>query len=227
MRILLAEDEVILREPLIELLEAHNFILDAVSNGEDAIAYALEGKYDVIILDIMMPIKDGYAVVKTLRDRNDETPIILLTALGETEHIVKGLDAGADDYLTKPFAIEELVARVTALNRRKEKAIKIDRIADSDTVFDVEKATLMHGDKEVILSLKEFELYRELQSISPALIDKDTLVQKLWRFDEYAGPNNVEVHVSSLRKKMQQIESDLQIETQRGFGYRLRKIEKE
>lgn len=215
------EDEVALAQPLIKILESHQIQCDWVADGEQGIDYALTEIYDVILLDIMLPKVDGLQVLSVLRKSGLSTPILMLTALGEISHRVKGLDSGADDYLSKPFSTEELLARIRALGRRKDKVLLEEVIAGSNTVFFPTLATLKTQEKSTELSLKEVSVLQVLVENAPAIVSKDLLLDKVWGFDDIVDPNTVEAYISFLRRKLAYIESSLSIVTVRGMGYRL------
>lgn len=221
MRILLVEDEKNLAEPLAEILRASGIQCDIADNGEDGILYATSGIYDVILLDIMLPKKDGYQVLSAIRTADIHTPVLMLTALGETAHTVKGLDAGADDYLTKPFSTQELLARIRALGRRKETVILSETVADSNTTFLPSQSKLSTEKKSTDLSLKEVSVFQVLADNYPQIVPKSLILDKVWGFDDSADPNHVEVYISFLRKKLEYLQSNLVITTVRGLGYRL------
>lgn len=222
MRILLAEDEKMLSEAIVAILTHNNFSVDAVYDGEDAIDYLLTGEYDGAILDIMMPKKDGITVLKELRAAGFSTPVLMLTAKSQLEDKIEGLDSGADDYLTKPFAKEELVARVRAITRRQPEF--------KDTNLSFGNMSLRRGDLslvgpkgEVRLANKEFQIL-ELLMVNPGqVISTERFMEKVWGYDSDAEINVVWVNISGLRKKISDIGADVQIKAARGVGYLLEK----
>ncbi len=222
MRILVVEDEVHLAEALAHLLKKNKYTADSVYNGEDGLDYALSNIYDVIILDLMLPKLDGITVIKELRRRGNDTPVIMLTAKSEISDKVKGLDSGADDYLAKPFNTDELLARVRALGRRRGEVAPTNALKFADTELDTAALNLKCNGKEINLTLKESELLEYLIRNKNAVLSKDMIIEKLWGFDSEAESNHVEVYISFLRKKLKYVGSSVQIVTIRGIGYSLK-----
>lgn len=220
MRILIVEDEVRLADTLGEIMHTQKYSYDIVYDGEDGLAYGESGIYDVIILDIMLPKMNGFDVVKNLRKKKINTPVILLTARDEVSDKVKGLDSGADDYLTKPFSSEELLARIRAVSRRQGEVV-LDELTFSDLTLNLANYQLSCGAKSIHLGFKEFEIMRLLMSNPAAVVSKDELLSKVWGYESDAEDNNVEVYVSFLRKKLQFLGSKVNIATVRKLGYHL------
>ena len=223
MRVLIVEDEKQLALPLAQLLREKNYEVDCVHNGRDGFDYALLGEYDAIVLDIMLPGMNGLEVLEQLRTEGVATPIIMLTALGEDEDVVKGLNKGADDYLVKPFSAEVLAARLRAITRRKGEPMERDgALKYGNTKLDVTDLKMAADNgKSVGLSKKEALVMEVLMRNAPNVCEKQTIIVSVWGFDGQAQDNNVEVYVSFLRKKLAHIRSDCSIETVRGVGYRL------
>lgn len=221
MRLLLVEDEKQLSEALTQLLIKHQYQVDAVYNGEDGFDYASTGVYDVIILDIMLPRRNGLDVLRDLRQSGISTPVILLTARGEISDRVQGLDGGADDYLAKPFASEELLARIRALCRRKGEFIADDTLTFGDFTLNMSSYELKGKKGAVRLTLKEFEIIKYFMDRPQLVVPKDDLINKVWGFDSEAEHNNLEVYISFLRKKLLHIGANATISTLRGIGYKL------
>ena len=221
MRLLLVEDEKQLAEALTELLMKNKHTVDAVYDGEAGLDYALTGIYDVIILDIMLPRLNGLELLQQLRSSGISTPTILLTAKGELQDKVTGLDAGADDYLVKPFAALELLARIRALSRRKGEMIVDDTLSFADFHLNLSSYELEGKHGNVRLTLKEFEILRYFMYRPHRAVTKDELIEKVWGFDSEADYNNIEVYISFLRKKLAHIGSRAVIITLRGIGYKL------
>lgn len=221
-RILMVEDEKYMAEAIVQVLKKNNYSVDLVYNGEDGLDFGLSGIYDIIILDIMLPKMNGIDVLRALRRKGIETPVILLTARGQTEDKVSGLDSGADDYLAKPFHTSELLARLRALGRRKTKLISDGILKYGD--IELNPLTLMLGckDKEFKLTLKESQLLELLIKRSGMIISKDMIIEKLWGYDTDAEDNHVEIHMSLLRKKLSNVQSDVAISTIRYAGYVLK-----
>lgn len=221
MRLLLVEDERQLAEALTELLIKNKYLVDAVYDGEAGLDYGMTGIYDVIVLDIMLPRLNGLELLKQLRLSGISTPTILLTAKGELQDKVTGLDCGADDYLVKPFAAEELLARIRALCRRKGEMIVDDTMNFADFRLNLSSYDLEGKNSSVRLTLKEFEILRYFMYRPHHAVTKDELIEKVWGFDSEADYNNIEVYISFLRKKLAHIGSHAAITTLRGIGYRL------
>ncbi len=220
MRLLLAEDERILSDALVEVLTHNNYSVDAVYNGQDAIDYLLAGNYDAAILDIMMPKKDGISVLKELRSAGFATPVIMLTAKSQIEDRVEGLDSGADDYLTKPFAMAELLARVRAISRRQPELTGTD-LKFMDLKLDRADYSLSGPDGQVRLANKEFQIMEMLMANSGQVISTERFMERVWGYDSEAEINVVWVNISGLRKKIAALGAHVQIKAARGVGYSL------
>ncbi|MGM9937009.1 MAG: response regulator transcription factor [Candidatus Ornithomonoglobus sp.] len=221
MRILIVEDEIRLCEALVQLLKKHHYTVDSENDGEAGLDDALSGIYDVIILDIMLPKLDGLSVLKEIRKNNLNVPVILLTAKGDVSDKVAGLDSGADDYLTKPFNTEELLARVRALGRRRGEIVDADALSCDDISLDTQTLKLTCGASEITLTRKESELLEYLILHKDIISSKEQIIEKLWGFNSEAEANHVEVYVSFLRKKLKRVHSNVQIKAVRGIGYKL------
>ena len=221
MRLLLVEDEIQLSEALNQILIKNKYVVDAVYNGEDGLDYGLTDIYDVIVLDIMIPKLSGLEVLRRLRKENIKTPVLLLTAKGEIEDKVKGLDSGADDYLAKPFATEELLARLRALTRRQGEIINDNILEVGDIKLNISTYELEGPCNSIKLSLKEFEIIRCFMQRPRVIVTKDDLISKIWGYDSDAEYNNIEVYISFLRKKLGYVNSTTSITTVRGVGYKL------
>lgn len=220
MRVLIAEDEIKLADALVQILAKNKITADAVYNGIDGLDNALTGIYDVIVLDIMMPGMDGIEVLKNIRAEGLQTPVLMFTAKDEISDKVKGLDSGADDYLTKPFATDELLARIRALGRRSNtEIVSSDRISCGDVSLDCASYELICGKTSVKLGLKEFSVMELLMKNKGLVISKESLITKIWGYESDAEYNNVEVYISFLRKKLSFIKSKAVIRTLRGVGY--------
>jgi DNA-binding response OmpR family regulator len=222
MRILMIEDEKYLAEAIANVLKKNNYIVDLAHDGEYGLDCALSAIYDIIILDIMLPKKDGLSVLKEIRKNCISTPVILLTAKGETDDKVKGLDAGADDYLAKPFKTEELLARLRALSRRKDNFVVDNILTYGDIDLNPHTIELYCGKKSYKLTLKECQLLELLINMKGMVVSKNTIIEKLWGYDGKGEDNYVEVYISFLRKKLSHIESEISIQTVRGVGYTLK-----
>ena len=220
MRILIVDDEVRLAEALGQIMTQNKYIADIVNDGESGYDYAMSGIYDVIILDVMLPKMNGFEIVRKMRENKEKTPVILLTAKDAVQDKVTGLDCGADDYLTKPFSPEELLARVRALSRRQGEIVS-NELKFGDLVLNQSANTLFCGAKSIRLGLKEFEILRLLMSNHKNIVTKEDLLLKVWGSDSNAEDNNVEVYISFLRKKLFFLCATATIETIRKIGYHL------
>ncbi|MEE0963446.1 MAG: response regulator transcription factor [Ruminococcus bromii] len=222
MQILIVEDEKRLADALYQILLEQKYMADVVYNGIDALEYGLSGIYDLIILDIMIPYKDGFEVAYELRKNKIDTPILMLTAKDTVPDKVTGLNKGADDYMTKPFAPEELIARIKALTRRKGEVV-LDKTSFDDFNFNASSNTLSKGTKSVHLNYKEAEILKLLLSKPDVIVSKDEIITKVWGYDSDAGSNNVEAYISFLRRKLNFINSYTEIKSIKKMGYRLEK----
>ena len=224
MRLLLVEDEKQLSEALKHILTKNKYTVDAVYNGDNGLDYALTGVYDVIILDIMLPKLNGLEILKIIRKRKISTPVILLTAKGTVEDRILGLDLGADDYLPKPFAPEELLARLRAITRRNSELINDNILEFADIRLNLSTYEMVSNDTNITLTQKEFDILKYFMQRPKLVVSKDDLITKLWGFDADIDHNNIEVYISFLRKKLSYIESDVKITTIRRVGYRLEQV---
>lgn len=219
MKILIIEDEKILADSLKTLLEGKGFEVEAVYDGETGKEYAELGIYDLLILDVMMPKMDGYEVARQVRSKRCSTPILMLTAKSEVEDRIKGLNSGADYYLTKPFDTAELLACINALLRRQGN--QVDELVFGNTSLDLSSGKLICGEKSVRLSAKEFDVMRLLMQSKDRNLSKEALLARVWGYDSNAVENHVEVYIGFLRKKLRSIGSDISIEAIRRLGYHL------
>ena len=220
MRILIVEDEVRLAEALGQIMEEQRYLADLTYNGPDGLEYALTGQYDVIVLDVMLPGMDGLEVARRLREGHISTPILMLTAREEVSDKVAGLDHGADDYMTKPFASEELLPRIRALARRQGE-VQTEVLSYADLILNLSTRCLQREEREVRLGFKEFEVLRILIAYPKMVVPKEEIILKVWGAESTAEDNNVEVYVSFLRKKLQFLASKVTIRTVRKVGYYL------
>lgn len=220
MRLLIAEDNRDISKALVTLFEKNNYGADAVYNGNDALEYALTGNYDGIILDIMMPGQDGIEVLKKLRQKHIATPVLMLTAKGEISDRVTGLDAGADDYLPKPFAISELLARVRAMLRRRSD-FQPDILDINGVQLNRGTLELSYDGRTVRLVAREFQVLEMLMEHKEQIISTDTMMEHIWGWDSDVEVNIVWVTISNIRKKFQSLNAPLQIRAVRGIGYQL------
>lgn len=224
MRILIVEDEIRLADALGQIVKEAKHMADVVYNGTDGLSYALTGEYDVIVLDVMLPGLNGFEVVKKLREQKIATPVIMLTARDDTGDKIMGLDQGADDYMTKPFVPEELLARIRALSRRQGEVI-LEELQFLDLALKLSANDLWCNGKSIHLGYKEFEILKILMSNPKSIISKEMLITKVWGADSDAEDNNVEAYISFLRKKFYFLGSKVGIGTVRKVGYRLEEQE--
>ena len=220
MRVLIVEDEPNLAETLREMLKQNRFDSDICLDGETGLQYARKGSYDLLILDVMLPKLSGFAIVEQLRKDGNATPILLLTAKSGVENVVRGLDLGADYYLTKPFEMQELLACVRALTRRRGEVV-MDTLTFGDLTLNMSTCELSCGERSIRLGKKEFSLMHILMINGNVIVTKDALIKRAWGVGSEAEGNNVEVYISFLRKKLRFLHAHAQIETVRKFGYKL------
>ncbi len=220
MRLLIAEDDLDLAEALTALLEKNQYTVDVVHDGSAALTYSSTGIYDAVILDIMMPKLDGLQVLTSLRRQGIHTPVMLLTAKGEKDDRIAGYDSGADDYLPKPFAPDELLARVRALLRRSGD-YKPSLLAFGDLILDCGNSTLRCGSRFERLSGREFQVMELFMRSPRILLSADRIMERVWGWNTEAEISVVWVHISNLRKKLNAIGSTTVIRASRGLGYAL------
>jgi len=220
MKVLIVEDEVRLADALGQIMKEQHYQADIVYNGTDGLSCGLSGEYDVIVLDVMLPGENGFQVVKKLREARIQTPVLMLTARDDIQDKVTGLYRGADDYMTKPFIPEELLARIRALSRRQGEVI-VEEMKFGDLTLTLSANDLCCGTKSIHLGYKEFEVLKILMSNSGRIVSKETLISRVWGSDSDAEDNNVEAYISFLRKKLNFVGSRVEISTLRKVGYRL------
>lgn len=220
MRLLLAEDEVELSNAIVTILKHQNYSVDAVYDGVDAYDYLSAQEYDGAILDIMMPKLDGISVLKKLRSEGNSTPILMLTAKSELNDKIEGLDSGADDYLTKPFAMQELLARVRSITRRNGN-VQGQTLSFSDLILNRSNFTLTCRDKSIALSNKEFQMLEMMIANPKQIISQDQFMDKIWGLDSETEISVVWVYISYLRKKLKELNSHVSIKATRNVGYSL------
>ncbi len=220
MNVLVVEDERNLADAIVKILEDEGYNAEATYDSKAGLTCAKSGLYDAIVLDVMLPGMSGYDVVNKMRHAGVSTPVLMLTARTSTEDKVRGLDSGADDYMTKPFEAPELLARLRALTRRRGDVL-IDEIKFADIRLDLNTHDLSCGDKSVHLSGKEFEVLSILMGSSSRVVSKQDLLTRVWGTDGEASENSVEAYVSFIRKKLTHIGSKVQVTTLRMLGYRL------
>ena len=220
MNILVVEDERNLADAIDRIVSDAGFNCEAVYDGNAGLTSAESGLYDAVIMDVMLPGMDGIQIVHELRHQGNSIPVLMLTARTSTSDKVEGLDAGADDYMTKPFEAAELLARLRALTRRQGDVV-IDTVTFADLTLDLETHDLSCDGREVHLSGKEFEVLKMLMSSNARVVSKQDLLTRVWGADADASENSVEAYISFLRKKLTHVHSKVQITTLRMLGYRL------
>ena len=218
MRLLIVQDERAMAEGLCALLERQGYAADPVFDGVNGLDCAMSGLYDLIVLDIMLPKMDGLEVLTRLRNARVETPVLMLTARSSVEDRIRGLDHGADDYLTKPFDTGEFLARVRALTRRKDVPLE-EELAFGDIRLDRRRLELCRGEERLRLGPKEFQVMECLLMNKNQIVPRNLLCEKVWGLLNESEYNNVEVYISFLRKKLRALHSDVQIRTLRNAGY--------
>lgn len=220
MRVLIVEDEIRLAEALGEIMKSQRYTADIVNDGEDGFDYAMSDIYDVIVMDVMLPKMNGFDIVRKMREEKNQTPVIMLTAKDDTADKIKGLDCGADDYLTKPFVPGELLARIRAISRRQGEVV-MDELKVEDIALSLSNYTLSCDGRSINLGPKEFDILKILMSNPNVIVPKEDILIKVWGTESDAEDNNVEVYISFLRKKLTHLKSVVQITTVRKIGYRL------
>jgi len=221
MKILIIEDEYSLADAIAEILQKENYTTKIVTNGEDGENEALTNIYDLILLDVMLPKKDGFEILKNLKDEKINTPIIMITAKSEIVDKLKGLENGADDYITKPFHMRELLARIKIVLRRNINIENINILEYSDLKLDLNTGKMSSNNIEIAINGKELELLETLLLNKNQIISREILANKIWGYNSDAEYNNVEVYVSFLRKKLKLLKSKVKIKAVRGIGYKM------
>ena len=220
MNILIMKDSAWPADVLEKILADQKYLMDVVCGSEDGVEYARTGRYDVIVLDIEQPKAEDFEVVHRLRESHCVTPVLVLSGKQDVQNCIKALDSGADDYMSRPFVPEELLARLRALSRRQGPVI-MDELKYEDLVLNLNNSQLTCGDKSVHLSFKEYEVLKLLITSTRLVVSKDELIDKIWGSESGAEDNNVEVYISFLRKKLRNLESRVNIGTIRKMGYHL------
>lgn len=221
MKILIIEDEYSLADAIAETLKKENFTVEIITDGQEGEDEALTNVYDLILLDVMLPHKNGFEILKELRREKLTTPVIMLTAKSEIYDKLNGLENGADDYITKPFHMRELVARVKVILKRNSNLENTDIIEFADLKLDLKKGKMSCGENEITINGKELELLETLLVNRNQIMNRETLANKIWGYDSDTEYNNVEVYVSFLRKKLKLLESNIKIKAVRGIGYKM------
>lgn len=221
MKILIIEDEYSLADAIAETLQKENYTTKIITNGEDGEDEALTDVYDLILLDVMLPKKDGFEILRKLKEENISTPVIMITAKSEMMDKLNGLENGADDYITKPFHMRELMARIKIVLRRNSN-FEIDSILEyGDLTLNLSTGTMSSNGNEIYINGKELELLETLMLNKNQIVTKEMLISKIWGFDSTAEYNYVEVYACFLRKKLKLLKSKVKIKAIRGTGYKL------
>ena len=223
MRLLVVEDEYSLADIIATKLKKENYKVDISLDGEDGLHYALSGVYDLIILDIMLPKINGIEILKEIRNNNIDTKVIMLTAKTSLDDKLTGFENGANDYVTKPFHIEELIARVNAQLRNNEKNVNKDIIKFGDIELNVRVSTITctNNNESINISYKELMILEYLMNNTTQVISKEQIYDKIWGIESDFESNNLEAYISFIRKKLKIIDSDVTIKAIRGMGYKL------
>ena len=221
MNILIIEDEYSLADAISESLKNEKFNVIIKANGEQGEDEALTENYDLILLDVMLPGKNGFEILRYLRQEKIKTPIIMLTAKSEIDDKLNGLEHGADDYITKPFAMRELIARIKAVLKRTNNIENTDYLEYGDLVLDLKNAKLMCNNNEIQISGKELELLEQLLINKNQISSRESLAERIWGYESDSEYNNVEVYITFIRRKLKLIDSKVTIKAIRGVGYKL------
>ena len=221
MNILIIEDEYSLADAISESLKNDKFNVTIKADGEEGEDEALTENYDLILLDVMLPKKNGFEILKYLRQEKIKTPIIMLTAKSEIDDKLNGLEHGADDYITKPFAMRELIARIKAVLKRTNNIENTDCLEYGDLVLDLKNAILKCNNNEIQISGKELELLEQLLINKNQISSRESLAERIWGYESDSEYNNVEVYITFIRRKLKLIDSKVTIKAIRGVGYKL------
>ena len=223
MRILIVEDEYNLADAISSALKREKYTVDVCNDGEDGLDNAISGIYNLVILDVMLPHVNGFDILKSIRDENIDTKVIMLTARSELDDKLEGLNNGADDYITKPFHMEELIARVNVQLRKNKNSVISDELSFGDIKLNLKssKLTCTKTNESIDIGLKELQILEYLISNSNIIISKDQLYDKIWGFDNEIESNNLEAYLSFIRRKLKSIGASTNIKVSRGLGYKL------
>lgn len=221
MKVLIIEDEYSLADAIAETLKKEKYLVEIITDGEAGEDEALTGVYDLILLDVMLPHKNGFEILKTLKQEKIETPVIMLTAKSEISDKLNGLENGADDYITKPFSMRELMARIKVILKRTANIEDINVLEYEDLKLDLKNGKIISGPNEIDISGKELQLMEILLVNKSQTVGRERLADKIWGYDSYAEYNNVEVYVTFLRRKLKLLKSKVKIKAVRGIGYKL------
>lgn len=221
MKILIIEDEYALADAVAEILKKENFMVDIITDGVQGEDEALTGIYDLILLDVMLPGKNGFEILEDLRKEKIKTPIIMLTAKSEMENKLQGLEHGADDYITKPFHMRELVARVKVILKRNNDIDDMNILEYGDIKLNLDSCILSCNTNSIEITGKELEILELLMLNKNQVVDRENLANKIWGYDSEAEYNNVEVYITFIRRKLKILNSNVKIKAVRGIGYKL------
>ena len=223
MHILIVEDQFSLADAMKAALEKEKFTVTIAADGDYGEDEALSGVYDLIILDVMLPGKNGFEILHSVKSETD-TPVIMVTAKGEIEDKLNGLEHGADDYITKPFHIRELIARVNAVLRRVNRVERVDMPSYGDIMMDAKNSEMLCGDEKLTLTVKEYQVMEILVLHKGNVVEREHILTKIWGYFSDVEYNNIEVYISFLRKKLRLLHSSIKITAVRGIGYKLEEL---
>ena len=221
MKVLIIEDEYSLADAIAETLKREKYSVEIKTDGEEGEDEALTGVYDLILLDVMLPHKNGFEILRTLKAEKIETPVIMLTAKSEIADKLNGLEHGADDYITKPFHMRELMARVKVILKRTSNIEDINMLEYEDLKLDLKNGKLVSNESEIDINGKELQLMEILLVNKNQTVSRERIADKIWGYDSYAEYNNVEVYITFLRRKIKLLKSNVKIKAVRGIGYKL------
>lgn len=225
MKILIIEDEYGLADAISEILKNENFVTTIVTDGEEGEYEALSGIYDLILLDVMLPKKDGFEILKSIRNEKIKTPVIMLTAKSEIDDKLQGLEHGADDYITKPFHMRELLARIKAVLKRTNNLDELNILEFNGLKLNLDTCQMSCEDNSITINGKEMELLQLLIVNKNQVLNRELITSKIWGYDSDAEYNNVEVYISFIRKKIKLLNANVKIKSVRGIGYKLEAID--
>ena len=225
MKILIIEDEYGLADAISEILKNENFVTTIVTDGEEGEYEPLSGIYDLILLDVMLPKKDGFEILKSIRNEKIKTPVIMLTAKSEIDDKLQGLEHGADDYITKPFHMRELLARIKAVLKRTNNLDELNILEFNGLKLNLDTCQMSCKDNSITINGKEMELLQLLIVNKNQVLNRELITSKIWGYDSDAEYNNVEVYISFIRKKLKLLNANVKIKSVRGIGYKLEAID--
>lgn len=221
MKILIIEDEYGLADAISEILKNENFVTTIITDGEEGEYEALSGIYDLILLDVMLPKKDGFEILKSIRNEKIKTPVIMLTAKSEIDDKLQGLEHGADDYITKPFHMRELLARIKAVLKRTNNLDELNILEFNGLKLNLDTCQMSCNENSITINGKEMELLQLLIVNKNQVLNRELITSKIWGYDCDAEYNNVEVYISFIRKKLKLLNANVKIKSVRGIGYKL------